>query len=316
MLAQAERGATSGMVERASGEGVAWRARLSRIAAFFPWRRHYEHPDGRTGMVSDTLAAEVEGTILDVGAGRNATPFTQAFGDRYHPLDMGSSYHIDGCPDLLGPDTIVDLEHGPLPFADRSFGTVVCTDVLEHIDNIYHAYDELFRVADRKVVISLPNNWVFLPVSILLGRNVSHVAGYGLPPFPKGIGERHKYWFNFEEAADFLVGRVPAGFRVARFESRFEYGSDSLLCGFRPFALLVRTIEMGTFFRYTARDYSGLKRAAITLAGPLVYALLRPLDVIASAALWGFGRKARFYNLFCRQVWCVFERVPVAARRA
>lgn len=290
-----------------------WRDTLRRLVAFLPWARKYEHHNSRAGMVADTLSDEVEGTILDVGAGRNATPFTDVFGSRYHPLDMGQSYHIDGRSDLLGPDTVVDLENAPLPFEDRSFGTVVCTDVLEHIDNIYHAYDELFRVAEHKVIISLPNNWVFLPVSILRGKNASHTAGYGLPPKPKGVGERHKYWFNFEEAADFMVGRAPGNYVVKRFESRFEYGSDSLLCGVRPFALLVRTIEMGNFFKYAKRDFTGIKRVLVMVLGPLVYAIVRPLDVILSGIIWGFGSKTRFHNLFCRQVWCVFERIPAGS---
>ena len=295
-----------------AGRGIDWRARLDRLAAFLPWRRRYEHPKGRSGYIADTLGGYIEGRILEVGAGRNATVFAERFGDRYHPLDMGGSYHIEGRPELVGPDTVVDLEFGPLPFADSSFDTILCTDVLEHIDNIYNAYDELFRVAARKVIISLPNNWVGLPLSILAGRNLTHRAGYGLPPFPKGVGERHKHWFNHEEAADFLIGRVPAGFRVVRYDPVFEYGLDSLFTAFRPFALLSRTIEMGNFLRYVRRDYPGAKGALIAVAGPVIYVVLRPLDVIVSALLWGFGHRTRFYNLFCRQVWTVFERIPEA----
>jgi hypothetical protein len=299
-----------------AGQKVDWRAGLDRLAAFLPWRRNFEHPQGRAGFVADTFSHLIEGRILDVGAGRNATPFTERFGDAYHPLDMGSSYHIEGRPELVGPGTIVDLEHGPLPFEDGSFDTVVCTDVLEHIDNIYNAYDELFRVAARKVVISLPNNWVLFPMSMLAGRNKTHHAGYGLPSFEKGIGERHKFWFNHEEAADFLVGRVPSGFRVVKVDSRFEYGTDGILCGFRPFGLLVRTIEMGNFFRYTRRDYGGVKGALLMVMGPLAYVVLRPIDVLLSGLVWGFGSKTRFYNLFCRQVWTVFERVEPQGQQA
>ena len=92
----------------------------------------------------------------------------------------------------------------------------------------------------------------------------------------------------------------------------FEYGLDSLLTGYRPFALLVRTIEMGTFFRSVRRDYRGAMGALLTVVGPLAYIALRPLDILLSGLLWGMGRRTRFYNLFCRQVWTVFERVPEA----
>lgn len=316
MQAQAVSTASPIATEPGAGEAFDWRKRLRRAGAFLPWLRTYEHRRGRSGFISDDLSHLVEGRILDVGAGRNATAFTERFGAAYHPLDIGGSYHIDGQPGLVGPDTVVDLERKPLPFDSGSFDTVICTDVLEHVDNIYAAYDELFRVASRKVIISLPNNWVGFLISMLLGRNMTHRAGYGLPPFAKGVGERHKYWFNFEEAAEFMFGRIPAGYRVARFEPVFEYGQDSLLSGFRPYALLVRTIEMGNFQRYVRRDYAGAKRALLTIAGPLVYLLLRPLDVAVSALVWGFGRRTRFYNLFCRQVWGVFERTAVNGTKA
>lgn len=108
---------------------------------------------------------------------------------------------------------------------------------------------------------------------------------------------------------EFLIDRVPAGFRVERYDPVFEYGLDSLFTGFRPFLLLVRTIEMGNFFKYARRDYPGAKGILLSIIGPLVYLMLRPVDVLLSALIWGFGRRTRFYNLFCRQVWVVFQRI-------
>ncbi|HEV2568127.1 class I SAM-dependent methyltransferase [Sphingomonas sp.] len=291
---------------------AGWRKELSRAAAFLPWARKYEHPQGRSGFIIEELAPYIHGTILDVGAGRNATVFAQAFGDAYHPLDIGGSYHVADKPNAVLPETVVDLERGGLPFPDGSFDTVFCTDVLEHIDNIYNAYDELFRVARKSVIISLPNNWVKYPMSFLRGTNVTHKAGYGLPPQPKGVGERHKYFFNLEEAADFLTGRTPQGFRPAAFEPRFEYGTDGVLCGVQRFSYLVRGVEMRRLLHLSRRELGERLGTLVAMIGIPVYAVLRPIDVIISALLWGFGSPVRFYNLFCRQVWVVFEKVPAS----
>jgi hypothetical protein len=54
-------------------------------------------------------------------------------------------------------DVVTDLERGTLPFDDRSFETVVAADVLEHVDSMHAFFDELCRVADRHVIVSLPN---------------------------------------------------------------------------------------------------------------------------------------------------------------
>src|SRR5687767_379365 len=86
----------------------SWRGTLNRLAAFFPWLRRYEHPRGRAGFVVNTLGGFVSGTILDVGAGRNATVFADKYGQAYHPLDIGGSYHVESRPNAVLPDTIVD----------------------------------------------------------------------------------------------------------------------------------------------------------------------------------------------------------------
>lgn len=273
-----------------------------------PWGRKYEHPQGRGAFVATTLREFLPGNVLDVGSGRSSEYLKVSLGTAYHSLDLASSYQFRRQPANATPDAVVDLERGELPCDDKTFDTVICTDVLEHIDNIYRVYDELFRVARRYVIISLPNNWPNLIGSFIVGRNITHRAGYGLTPRPKPFGQRHKYFFNFEEACEFLGGRVPAEFHVCHFDQRFEHGNDGILCFLRPVSLLFRGVQTGQLFA-KAREEFGQQRGMIlaALAAP-AYPFLRLLDVLLSLLGWGWGRRARFYNLFCRQVWVVYER--------
>lgn len=48
-----------------------------------------------------------------------------------------------------------------LPFSDNSFDTVVCSQVLEHVDDVETAMAELKRVARRFVVITVPREPYF-----------------------------------------------------------------------------------------------------------------------------------------------------------
>ena len=48
-----------------------------------------------------------------------------------------------------------------LPFADGAFDTVLCSEVLEHLDRPAEALVELRRVADRAVVLSVPREPYF-----------------------------------------------------------------------------------------------------------------------------------------------------------
>jgi hypothetical protein len=57
-------------------------------------------------------------------------------------------------------DVKMDLEQGGrLPFDDHAWDTVVCLDVLEHLDNLHQLFDEIIRVARNHVIVSFPNNW-------------------------------------------------------------------------------------------------------------------------------------------------------------
>lgn len=284
-----------------------WRDSLQR-RVLWPWSRKYEHPQGRGAFVATSLRQYLPGTVLDVGSGRSSEYLKASLGRTYHSLDLASSYQFRRVPVNPSPDAVVDLERGELPFDEKTFDTVICTDVLEHIDNIYRAHDELFRVARRYVIISLPNNWPKLIGSFLIGRNATHRAGYGLTPQPKAFGQRHKYFFNFEEACEFLSGRVPEGYRVCYFDQRFEYGNDGFLCSIQSVSLLFRAVQTKRMFAKAREEYGESLGLLLAILALPAYPVLRLMDVLISAIGWGWGRPVRFYNLFCRQVWMVFER--------
>ncbi len=102
--------------------------------------------------------------------------------------------------DLHQPaDVIGNLEDG-LPFRNQGFYSVVALDVLEHTDNIYGAFGELCRTAQKYVVITLPNAYeIQVRLRFLLGKNIG--GKYGLPLKPPH--DRHRWIFSFDEARDF-----------------------------------------------------------------------------------------------------------------
>ena len=111
--------------------------------------------------------------------------------------------------DFVGdPDVKINLEDiSVLPFADGDFETVICVEVLEHLDNIHNLAKDLFRLSRKNVLISLPNAWRDARVKVERGRG--EIAHYGLPlvrPY-----DRHKWFFNAEDAASFLGDIAPDG---------------------------------------------------------------------------------------------------------
>ncbi|MCD4782184.1 MAG: class I SAM-dependent methyltransferase [Candidatus Omnitrophica bacterium] len=128
-------------------------------------------------------------SVLDVGCGNAYL--------RKHITNNYAGVDFTGNPDIR-----IDLEQGELPFIDNSFYSVVCTDVLEHLENIHKIFWELIRVSKRYVIISLPNNWTPIFEYILTGKANLHY--YGLP-LEKPI-DRHKWFFNYEDAINFIYG--------------------------------------------------------------------------------------------------------------
>ncbi|MGD0078590.1 MAG: class I SAM-dependent methyltransferase, partial [Sedimentisphaerales bacterium] len=108
--------------------------------------------------------------------------------------------------DVAGkPDIVLDLEKiERLPFDDASFDCVICSDVLEHLDNLHFMFSELIRVTRAYAIVSWPNAWAVARVSIQ--RGTGSFKHYGLPP--EKAADRHKWFFNLSEAENFVCCNV------------------------------------------------------------------------------------------------------------
>lgn len=142
----------------------------------------------RSAFIAQRFAGLLAGRVLDVGCDK-AVLKSLVPGLDYVGVDVGGT-----------PDLIVDLEEQRLPFPDDSFDCVLCSDVLEHLDNLHQSFGELVRVARGYVIVSLPNNWANARRPI--GRGKGGIGHYGLPPDPPA--DRHKWFFSLEEAQRFL----------------------------------------------------------------------------------------------------------------
>jgi ubiquinone/menaquinone biosynthesis C-methylase UbiE len=92
--------------------------------------------------------------ILDLGCGFGA--YSTALiveGRKCIGCDINFEY-------LQAADKRLPVVHvnGSLPFADRSFDSVLIFEVLEHVSNVEDVLAEAFRVARRNILITVPNS--------------------------------------------------------------------------------------------------------------------------------------------------------------
>lgn len=114
---------------------------------------------------------------------------------------------VKGCREYLGTDLIpaegilqCDLD-SRLPFENDAFDVVTALDVLEHLDNPHGALQELYRVARKTVLISLPNiYYISFRVKFLRGCGLS--GKYHFKPEPSV--DRHRWVLSHDEAHEFI----------------------------------------------------------------------------------------------------------------
>ncbi|HZW11395.1 MAG TPA: class I SAM-dependent methyltransferase [Phycisphaerales bacterium] len=169
----------------------------------------YTDRDTKAAYIGRKYAPVLEGSVLDVGCGAGLLRRHVARPDLYVGIDSGA-----------GGGVALDLERGVLPFGDQAFDAVVCTDVLEHLEAAHAIFDECCRVSRSRVIISLPN-----PVRNFIAELFAGSAGrmkyYGLPP--QNPGDRHRWFFGFEEAEAFVRERAARNaFAVEQLDSSHD----------------------------------------------------------------------------------------------
>lgn len=139
---------------------------------------------GRAQFIADTFKDEIAKSkkILDVGSDYNS--LKKIVGDKVLGVDLYGE-----------PDIKIDFEKEKLTrFKDGEFDLIVCTEVLEHLDNLHEMVDELFRVSNRYVIISLPNCLsIFAKWNIVFHTRIGKY--YGLP-FEEPE-DRHRWLFSY-----------------------------------------------------------------------------------------------------------------------
>jgi SAM-dependent methyltransferase len=143
--------------------------------------------EDKLNIIATIFRPDLAGHVLDVGCDQR---YLQRFiNGRYVGIDISGK-----------PDVVVNVENG-IPFADRSFDTVVAMDSLEHVENVHSAFDNVCRVSKKFIIIGLPNmyEWRFR-LYFLLGKTIS--GKYGLP-LERPL-DRHRWLFSLKDAKDFV----------------------------------------------------------------------------------------------------------------
>jgi SAM-dependent methyltransferase len=121
------------------------------------------------------VASKKVDSILDVGCGEGFTL------NRLKEYGIGK--YLEGVEQSkdaieLGRKTYPDIKiiKGSiydLPYKDNSFNLVLCTEVLEHLDNPSKALKELVRVSSKYLIVSVPNEPYFMLAQLVRGKNWS-----------------------------------------------------------------------------------------------------------------------------------------------
>ena len=121
------------------------------------------------------LKAEI---ILDVGCGEGFT-MEKLLKSGVGKKIEGIEYAKDAI--LLGKKLFPNLTFRQgsvyeLPYKNNSFDLVVCTEVLEHLEESEKALKEMLRISKKYLIISVPNEPFFMLCNFLRGKNLSRLG--------------------------------------------------------------------------------------------------------------------------------------------
>jgi hypothetical protein len=176
----------------------------------------YYNRETKASYVYDKYQSILKGSVLDVGADSMfLKPYVERGGGKYIGIGFGENV-----------DQVIDLDSSALPFQDASFDTVVCLDVLEHLESIHFMFSELCRVSKKHVIISLPNPY-FAFFSMLRSGDYAPGKGMKFYNLPLEVPEdRHRWFYSESEARNFLsYNSKKLGFTIAQIDAEGDHSS-------------------------------------------------------------------------------------------
>jgi len=109
--------------------------------------------DLNKACTSEILSNVLGDSVLEVGCGRG---YLAGQLIRQHTL-TACDMHISDAVRAKYPSVHFDQANiESLPYADKSFDTVICTHTLEHVVDLVRAVNELRRVARKRLVVVVP----------------------------------------------------------------------------------------------------------------------------------------------------------------
>ena len=147
--------------------------------------------------LTNLTAAKKVDSILDVGCGEGFTLNRlreKGIGKKLEGVEYSKAAIELG--HKMYPD--IKIKQGniyQLPYKDNAFDLVLCTEVLEHLDDPQKGLKELVRVSKKYLVISVPNEPFFMLAQLVRGKNwlsfgndiehINHWTMFGFPQFVK-----------------------------------------------------------------------------------------------------------------------------------
>ncbi len=216
---------------------ASFKKALKKIASNQNHYYPYYDRESRYQFVAKMFHKYLKISVLDVGSSKN-------FLKKYISNDID---YVS--VDIVGePNFKIDLEtEGLSSFEDNNFNTVICTEVLEHLNNLHDVFDDICRVSNKYIIISLPNNWLYFKYMLI--KNKGETKFFGLP-VEKPI-DRHKWFFNYDQALYFIKKRG----EINGFTFKFH-----IPIPFVPFGFKYHLINL--FFRYYYKNQFGLNYAS------------------------------------------------------
>jgi 2-polyprenyl-3-methyl-5-hydroxy-6-metoxy-1,4-benzoquinol methylase len=174
-------------------------------AVCYPPPPRYTDRLSKARYIADKYSPILGGRVLDVGCDVRQLATHLPAGAAYTGVDQNPA-----------ADAVLDLDSGVLPFGDRAFDTVVCADVLEHLERLHAVFDELCRVSADRVIVSLPNPYRAFVLAAVEER-LDPLKHYGLPLEPPR--DRHRWFFGAAQAEAFIRHRAGRnGFEVEQLD--------------------------------------------------------------------------------------------------